>query len=58
LMVEGGDIVSLEENKAIIRKLFEAFNKHDVSLLDELIAPDYFDHRHQLRGLESYKRAR
>jgi C-1 hydroxylase len=47
--------VSLEENKAIVRHMVEAFNKHDVALLDEFIAPDYFDHRHQLRGLESYK---
>jgi predicted ester cyclase len=47
--------VSLEENKAIVRRLVEAFNKHDLSLLDELMAPDYFDHRHQLRGLKSYK---
>ena len=47
--------MSLEENKAIVRHMVEAFNKHDVALLDEFIAPDYFDHRHQLRGLESYK---
>ena len=47
--------MSLEENKAIVRRLVEAFNKHNVALLDELIAPDYFDHRHQLRGLENYK---
>jgi len=47
--------MSLEENKAIVRRLVEAFNKHDLSLLDELMAIDYFDHRHQLRGLGSYK---
>jgi len=47
--------MSLEENKAIVRSLFEAFNKHNLALLDELIAPDYVDHPRQLRGLESYK---
>ena len=47
--------MSLEENKAIVRKMFEAFNKQDLALLDELIAPDYVDHPRQLRGLESYK---
>jgi len=47
--------MSLEENKAIVRRLFEVFNKQDLALLDELIAPDYVDHPRQLRGLESYK---
>ena len=47
--------MSLEKNKAIIRRLFEAFNEHDVTLLDEFIAPDYVDHLLQLRSLESFK---
>jgi C-1 hydroxylase len=47
--------LSLEENKAVVRRLVEAFNKHDLFLLDELMAPDYFDHGHQLRGLRGYK---
>jgi len=47
--------LSLEENKAIIRRLFEAFNKHNLTLLDEFISSDYVDHPRQLRGLESYK---
>jgi len=47
--------MSVEENKAIVRRLVEAFNKHDLSLLDGLMASDYFDHRHQLQGLRSYK---
>ena len=48
--------MSLEENKAIILRLMEAFNMHSTALLDELIAPDFVDHYHQLRGLESYKK--
>jgi len=51
--------MSLEKNKAIIRSLFEAFNKHNPALLDELMAPDFVDARNtpfELRGLESYKK--
>jgi len=35
--------------------MYEAFNRKDLDLLDELIAPDYVDHPRQFRGLESYK---
>jgi len=49
--------VSLEENKTIIRRLFEAINNQDLPLLDELIAPDYLRHSRQLEGLEDLKRA-
>ena len=48
--------MSLEENKAVIHRLVEAFNKHNVALLDEFIAPDFVDHTLQLQGLESYKK--
>ena len=47
--------MSLDENKAIIRKMIEAFNKRDLASLDKLIAPGYIDHYHQLRSLEKYK---
>jgi len=47
--------MSLEENKAIIRSLFEALNKQNLALLDEFYAPDYVNHTLQLRGLESLK---
>jgi len=47
--------MSLEKNKAIIRKMIEAFNKRDLASLDKLIAPDYIDHYHQLRSLKKYK---
>ena len=50
--------MSLEENKAIVRNLYEAFNKHDVALLDNLIVPDFVDHTMQLRGLDSFKKIR
>jgi C-1 hydroxylase len=47
--------MSLEENKAMIRKMIEAFNKRDLKSLDKLIAPNYVDHYHQLRSLQEYK---
>jgi len=47
--------VSLEKNKAIVRKMVEAFNKRDLAVLDELMAPDYVDHTNQVRGLENVK---
>jgi predicted ester cyclase len=47
--------MSLEENKAIVRRLNDAFNKHNWDLLDDLVAPEYFDHTRQLRGLETLK---
>ena len=48
--------MSLEENKTIIRRLFEAINNQDLPLLDELIAPNYLRHARQLEGLEDLKR--
>ena len=49
--------MSLEENKTIIRRLFEAVNNQDLSKLDELIAPDYLRHARQLEGPEDLKGA-
>jgi len=51
--------VSLEENRAVIRRLYEAFNKHDPALLDEIMAIDFVDAPNtpfELRGQESYKK--
>ena len=50
--------MSLEKNKAIIRSLYEALNKHNPDLLDELMALDYVDAPNtpfELRGLERVK---
>jgi len=40
--------MSLEENKAKVRKVIEAINEQNLDFLDSLTAPDYFDHTHQL----------
>ena len=47
--------MSLEENKAFIRSLFEVLNKHNPDLLDKFYAPNYVNHTLQLQGLESLK---
>lgn len=51
-----------EANKALVRRLHaEVFNKGDVSVVDELYAPDFIAHGSALappvRGLESVKRS-
>jgi predicted ester cyclase len=44
--------MSLEENKAIVRKFLEEYNKHDLDsfddLFEEFVAPDYYDHTNQV----------
>ena len=47
--------ISLKENKAIIRSLYEADNERDWTILDELISPDFFEATLRLRGPEAYK---
>ncbi len=48
--------MSLEENKAIIRSLYDADNKKDWAILDELISPNFFEVTLKLRGPEAYKK--
>jgi len=40
--------MSLEANKAIVRRFIEAYNKHNLDSIYEFMAPDYFDHTHQV----------
>jgi predicted ester cyclase len=47
--------MSLEKNKAIVRKMYEALNKRNLAILDRYIAPDYIDHTNQVRGPEGVK---
>ncbi len=47
--------MSLEENKALIRKSIEEINKRNLAVVDEFIAPDYVDHTNPLRSLEDIK---
>ena len=47
--------MSLEENKAIVYKVIEAENKKDPTVLDDLIAPDFYDQTLKLKGPQGYK---
>ncbi len=48
--------MSAEENKAAVRRLNEAVNKGDFSVLPELFAPDYVFHMTpEIKGLEALK---
>ncbi len=47
--------MSPEENKAIVQRFIEAYNTRNLDEFDELVAPDYIDHTHRERGLESFK---
>jgi len=50
--------MSLEENKTIVRKMFEAINKQNLVSLDELMAPEFVLHMHakQTQGWEVGRR--
>jgi C-1 hydroxylase len=47
--------MSLEENKAMIHSFIKALNNQNLSLLDELMTPDYVEHTLQLKGYENWK---
>ncbi|MFX0200843.1 MAG: ester cyclase [Candidatus Hodarchaeota archaeon] len=47
--------MSLEENKAIVRRWFEATNIQNLSVFNDLVAPDFIDHTRQVQGLENVK---
>jgi len=49
--------MSVEENKAVVRKVTETLNKQDLTLLNDLMAPNYVDHRYQSQSLEVSKQA-
>ncbi len=52
--------MSIEENKAIIKKLFDGLSRADLSVIDECLAPDFVRHAPgwEDMGIEGYKRVR
>ena len=48
--------MSLEENKAIIRRAFEALNRQDLDSVIELMVPEYVDQPNHLRGEADVRR--
>ena len=50
--------MSVEENKAILRRAFDFWNTGDASAIDQLIAPDYVLHlggRPDVTGIDAYR---
>ena len=47
--------MSIEENKAIMRRYYEAANKHNVDLVVEFVAPDFVDYSNKIEGQESLR---
>ena len=50
--------MSVEANKALIRRYFESWNTNDVAVLDEIVAHDVVDHTanpEQLPGREGFR---
>jgi C-1 hydroxylase len=40
--------MSLEENKAIVRRFIEVYNRRNLDLIDDFVAPDYVDHTNKV----------
>jgi C-1 hydroxylase len=47
--------MSSEKNKSIVRGFIEAYNRRDLSLFDDYVAPDYVDHTNQIKGRENLR---
>ena len=47
--------MTLEENKAIVRRFIDIYNQQNFELLDDLVAANYVDHTNQIRGREGLK---
>ena len=46
--------MSVEENKALVRRFIDAYNNRNLDAFDEILSPDYFDHTNQV-GPEGLK---
>lgn len=59
----GGDLLvrrNTEANKALVRRVYDAFDTGGIDLLDEIVAPDFVDHDPtpgQVEGLAGLKQA-
>ncbi len=40
--------MSLAENKALVRRFIESYNKRNLDLIDDFVAADYIDHTNQV----------
>ena len=44
-----------EENKEVVRRFIDAYNKRNLAAFDDLVSPDYIDHTHKQQGREEFK---
>jgi steroid delta-isomerase-like uncharacterized protein len=47
---EGGKLMSVEENRAIVRRFWGVWEEGKLGLVDELVAPDYVNHSPGMPG--------
>jgi C-1 hydroxylase len=47
--------MSLEQNKAIVRRFVDAYNHRNMDIFDDLVAADYYDYTHQQKGRKELK---
>jgi steroid delta-isomerase-like uncharacterized protein len=40
--------MSLEENKALVRRWIDVYNTHNLDSFDEFVAPEYYDHTNKV----------
>ncbi|MDY6958377.1 MAG: ester cyclase [Halobacteriota archaeon] len=45
----------VEENKEVVRRFIDAYNKRNLAAFDDLVSPDYIDHTHKQQGREEFK---
>ncbi|MFX1580057.1 MAG: ester cyclase [Promethearchaeota archaeon] len=53
--INSTDLRTLEKNKAIVRKLMEVVNNHNLALLDDLVVSDYVNQQMRIRTIEDFK---
>ena len=46
--------MTIQENKAILRRFIEAYNDRNLEIFEELVAPDFIDRTHQQKGREKF----
>jgi len=44
-----------EDNSDVVLRTIEAINSHDLSPVEDIVAPDFLDHTRQLRGPEGVR---
>jgi predicted ester cyclase len=49
--------MSVEENKAVVRRLFEGWRKGNLDIFDEILVSDFVDHHSNSNSSEAYKQA-